>query len=190
MANLASIGRFHNSDLSRFVNNTVQETLLIIVLGNVDKDVDTDSLVYRKINDMPVNIRENRLLSHWQTRDERIPIPSNSEIKSIDPRKRFFIIESPYGGVRFTWELAVTNSAFHSEPYLQVHKGVSKDDCCDIFANVTVSTKIKYGRILSPRTKNFAEWATAVSKRVDNLDWQNTISKFPTVILQDIAGKI
>ena len=186
----AEIRSFERSYLSRFTNKLTQKILISIVLSNVNRHIDDKHIEYKSIDEIPDKIIHNKYLEDWACRNDNIPLPPNSEIKVEDDEKLHFSVESPHGYSKFTWGLGITNSSNYSEPYISLKDNIDEENCRDIISTVRLETEIKYKRILSPKAKHFASWASEISEMVKELDWSNTKSQFPTVILKNIAREM
>lgn len=190
LASCAYLLKFSGSELERFIDDVVQKILLNNILKRASYSLPSKDVKSISVNEAPDNIRENWVLIKNTDRKINFNVISSASIKALNPRRNYFKIECPYGNITFNWYNSFSQTAYDSGAFLESVEEVNPEKCCDLHSEVIITAKVSYFRLLSSKTKTFANWSAQISEEVEDWDWSRAQKNHPVILLGRILKKL
>lgn len=163
--------KFWDSEFSRFIDNLIQEWLLVIVFNN--KFSDQDLLEKRDFSKLPNGIRENIFFKSWFDDKQKVflCVPHGVKIECHGRHNSFVKIKSFYGESAFTW-----NVLFHQIPYFSgpfIDSKSADIECHDFLVVLKMEYSCNFIPFLSKKLMNFSSWLEKMAQNLNDHDWKN-----------------
>jgi hypothetical protein len=165
--------KFFNSDMERFLDHVVQETILTIMI----RYKDTSSSYFKEIKflQMPIGIQENR---HFKSNPDilsdkySIFIPYFKNLKTFGRNNAFIQIFTQYGKISFSWDISNQSFAGYSNAFY--HKLFKQhDDFHDYVVDLVLNIELNNWYLFSKRFNQFLNWVSNIELLARNNDWDS-----------------
>ena len=179
--------QFWSSDLQRFIDQVIQETLLTTIFKQFKFEERTyDSIQYTSL---PEGITENNVLRNWLENYEKkfeLFLPYAHSVKTYGRNNCFLLFKSKYGMLRCEWNISYCNTPIFSEFFIKDADLKPLEDYHDYLIDLDFGYECNSWKILSKNLENFLEWVSDIERSLNANDWKKSEINRLYVVMQEI----
>jgi hypothetical protein len=166
------ISDFFGSELNRFIDHAIQDTLLEVVVFQPSRPgLEKKGYTRLSIKHFALGVTENRFLADWFEElklDRIVLVPHLKQIQTFGRNNSFFRIYTKGGTLEFSWGIAYCSFPYNSETFLPPK---TEDRFHDYEVTVSLMRSCNALRIFSAKVQDFVNWASGVEKELTTHDW-------------------
>ena len=180
-------GHFFGSELNRFVNLSIQATLLDRILNSWPFQFENSKAPFIDISSkiIPNEILENPyFLRNYKDNPDEMKIYGPDIIKIVchGPNNSYLKIFTKQGFVEYSWHITYMQTPYYSKYFI---KGLMENQelANDIKIVIDMKYKVNKWNAFSKKTKKLIDWFNYLENRLDEFDWHNKdIQRMITII--------
>lgn len=178
-------GEFFNSELHRFINQSIQSSIVSRILNHWMYETDDKSDFIEKEN-LPKSIKENPYLKDWIKDKGKIYGCKINKIGSFGPNDTFLEINSKYGIIKFTWSIAYAQMPRYSHYFFNDSELEPRVDYHDYIISLTLNYSVNPWQIFSSKSKTFHQWTDYLENKFRDYDWNTSSLERMLLLMKDL----
>lgn len=190
--NLASYDlwdKFFNSPFDKFINEVVQETLLILLFRRLERK--RQNWKSFKFAELPYRLQKNEHLKKSYGHEKvSIRMPTWATIETFGNNDLFLRIKSKYGIIELKWNISVTQIPYLSKYYISILSINNNKYIHDFIIDVSLVYNCKFWQMFSRGIIEYENWIEELENDFRKLDWQNSYDIIPLELLKEILNKL